>query len=108
MERKSLATIGHQVGQNFAKLVEDNDRGHYSGSLREILIDQMQRFRLWADNMGLCNYSHHSLDYRCRDAPKVYEYGRQLLTDLEDTFDLSKPFCIVRQPVEPLFEMRLL
>ena len=98
MEPRSLATIGLQVDQKFAKLVVDNDRCHYSDSLREILIDQRQRFRLWADNMGLCNYGHHSLDYRCRDAPKVYEYGRQLLTDLEDTLDLSKSFCIVRQP----------
>ena len=98
MEPESLATVGRQVGQKFAKLVAETNNGQYSGSIREILIDQMQKFRLWADNMGLCNYGHHSLDYRCRDAPKVYEYGHQLLTDLEDTLDLSKSCCIVRQP----------
>ena len=92
MEPKSLATIGRQVGQNFAKLVAETDSGHCSGYIREILIDQMQRFSLWAGNMALCSYGHHSLDYRCRDAPKVYEYGRQLLTDLKDTLDLSKSF----------------
>ena len=97
MEPKSLATVGRQVAQKFAKLVADINHGHYSGSIGEILIDQMQKFRLWADNMGLCSYGHHSLDYRCRDAPKVYEYGHQLLTDLGDTLDLSKSFCFMRQ-----------
>ena len=97
MEPKSLATVGRQIFQKFAKLVADINHGHNAGSIREILIDQMQKFRLWADNMGLCGYGHHSLDYRCRDAPKVYEYGHQLLTDLRDTLDLSKSFCIVRQ-----------
>ena len=97
MELRSLATIGLQVDQKFAKLLADN-HVHYSGSTREILIDQMQKFRLWADNMGLCTYGHHSLDYRCRDAPKVYEYARQLLTDLEDTLNLGKSSCIVRKP----------
>ena len=92
MEPKSLATIGHQVDQKFAKLVLDTDRSNCSGYIREILTDQMQRFNLWAGNMALCSYGHHSLDYRCRDAPKVYEYGRQLLTDLEDTLDSSKFF----------------
>ena len=90
MEPRSLAAIGGQVGQKFAKLVADKGGGHCSAHTREILIDQMQRFRLWADSMALCSYGHHSLDYRCRDAPKVYEYGRQLLTALEDTLDQSK------------------
>ena len=99
MEPKSLATIGREVGQKFAKLVADTDRGHYTEKyIREILIDQMQRFILWAGNMALCGYGHHSLDYRCRDAPKVYKYVRQLLTDLEDTLDLSKFFWIDHQP----------
>ena len=98
MEPESLATIGRRVGQKFAKLVADTEHSHHAGSIREILIDQKHRFRLWADDMGLCSYGHHSLDYKCRDAPKMYEYGRQLLTDLEDTLDLSKCFCIVRQP----------
>ena len=93
MEPESLATVGRQVGQKFA----DTNHFHFSGSTREILIDQMQKFRLWADNMGLCSYGHHSLDYRCRDAPKVYEYVHQLLTDLGDTLELSKSCCIVRQ-----------
>ena len=97
MEPRSLATVGRQVVQKFAKLVADINHGHYAGSIREVLIDQMRKFRLWADNMGLCGYGHHSLDYRCRDAPKVHEYGHQLLTDLRDTLDLSKSFCIVRQ-----------
>ncbi len=98
MELNSLATIGGRVGDKFAKLVVDTNRGHYSGSIREILIDQKQRFRLWADNIGLCSYGHQSLDYRCRDAPKVYEYARQLLRDLEGTLDSSKSFGIVCQP----------
>ena len=98
MEPRSLATIGRQVGQKFAKLVANKDCGHYSAHVHEILIDEMQRFRLWAGNMALCSYGHHSLDYRCRDAPKVYEYGHQLLTDLEDTLDLSKSCWFNRQP----------
>ena len=94
MEPESLAMVGRQIGQKFA----ETNLGHHSGSIREILIDQMQKLRLWADNMGLCSYGHHSLDYRCRDAPRVYEYVHQLLKDLEDTLDLSKFCCTVRQP----------
>lgn len=90
MELRSLAAIGRQVGQKFAKLIVDKGSGYCSAHIREILIDQMQRFRLWADSMALCSHGHHSLDYRCRDAPKVYEFGRQLLTALEDTLDQSK------------------
>ena len=97
MEPESLATIGCHIGQKFTKLVADTEHGHHSGSIREILIDQMHRFRLWADDMGLCNNGHHSLDYRCRDVPKVYEYGRQLLIDLKDTLELSKSYYIVYQ-----------
>ena len=93
MEPESLATVGRQIGYKFAKLVAETEYDHYSGSIREILIDQMHRFHLWADDMGLCNNRHHSLDYRCRDVPKVSEYGRQLLTDLKDTLDLS-PFVL--------------
>ena len=94
MEPESLAMVGRQIGQKLA----ETELWHHSGSIREILIDQMQKFRLWADNMGLCSYGYHSLDYRCRDAPRVYEYVHQLLKDLEDTLDLSKVRCTVHQP----------
>lgn len=43
---------------------------------------EMQRFQLWAINLGLYRQDHSSLDYRLRDNEVVRSFTRELLTSL--------------------------
>ena len=43
---------------------------------------EMQRFQLWAINLGLYRQDHSSLDYRLRDNEIVRSFTRELLTSL--------------------------
>ncbi|KAE8358236.1 hypothetical protein BDV27DRAFT_150625 [Aspergillus caelatus] len=47
------------------------------------LINETQRFELWAKNLGLYHLGHSSLDYRFRDAPSLFEFTVSLLRNLE-------------------------
>jgi hypothetical protein len=42
----------------------------------------MQRFELWAQNLGLYTGGHSSLDYRFRDAQLLFDHTLSLLNDL--------------------------
>ena len=75
---EALAAIGHRIYRSFESLShEDED------SFSSALVNESQRFGLWAKNIGLYNLGHSSLDYRFRNAPVVYEYTKLLLVDLE-------------------------
>ena len=56
------------------------------------LHDEGQRFDLWSRNLGAYQSGHASLEYRFRDAPKVYEYAQRLLSDLCEALALSKSY----------------
>ena len=43
---------------------------------------EMQRFQLWAINLGLYRQDHSSLDYRLRDNEVVRSFTEELLTSL--------------------------
>lgn len=58
-------------------LVKD-DLGH-----RSAVANELQRFELWATNLGLLHTGHSSLDYRLRDSKLVFDYALFLLVDLE-------------------------
>lgn len=75
---EALAAIGHRIYRSFESLShEDED------SFSSALVNECQRFGLWAKNLGLYNLGHSSLDYRLRDAPVVYKHTKLLLVDLE-------------------------
>ena len=80
---ETLATIGRRILRSLESLEKDDglhgDRDPYSSGL----VNESQRFGLWAKNSGLYDLGHSSLDYRFRDAPIVYQHTRQLLADLE-------------------------
>ena len=59
------------------RLVKD-DLGH-----RSAVTNELQRFELWATNLGLLHTGHSSLDYRLRDSKLVFDYALFLLVDLE-------------------------
>ena len=53
------------------------------------LHNENQRFDLWCRNLGAYQSGHASLEYRLRDAPKVYDYALRLLTDLDCSLTLG-------------------
>ena len=77
----SLSRIGIGIKALFAELENSIDDFSFK--------DQSQRFQLWARNLGLYNKGHSSLDYRFRDAPRIHEFARQLLSDLGDLLRLG-------------------
>lgn len=76
----TLVTIGKKVNNLFTTLdglidVDSDDK--------HPLTNELQRFQLWAVNLGLYHGGHSSLDYRFRDSPPLFEYAYKLLRDLE-------------------------
>ncbi|CAD6592621.1 MAG: hypothetical protein ASARMPREDX12_006280 [Alectoria sarmentosa] len=63
---EALAAIGHRIYRAFESLShEDED------SFSSALVNESQRFGLWAKNVGLYNLGLTSLDHKFRDAPVV-------------------------------------
>ena len=80
---ETLAAIGHRIHDQFASLETENLSLRLGDSFKVSLLNESQRFGLWARHLGLYENGHNSLDYRFRDAPSVYAYTYQLLDKLE-------------------------
>lgn len=78
--RESLCTVGWRVSDQFVS-VERSAKEQAKND--PAVLNELQRFELWATNLGLYHSGHSSLDYRVRDAPLVYNYALDLLRDLE-------------------------
>lgn len=78
---ETLAIIGRRIHCSLKSL--EKDAWFQEAEDSTALLNESQRFGLWAKNLGLFDLGHNSLDYRFRDAPVVYEYTRHLLVDLE-------------------------
>jgi len=50
---------------------------------RTAVEDELDRFRLWANNIGAAKIGRASLDYRLRDAEYLFRNVKSLLVDLE-------------------------
>ncbi|KAI9729212.1 MAG: hypothetical protein M1834_007004 [Cirrosporium novae-zelandiae] len=91
LAHESLASTGFWIRDTFRALeeyFETHDPNEFSrkGVSKIELINQSQRFSLWAINLGLYQHGHGSLDYRFRDAPAVYDFARRLLASFEEPF----------------------
>ena len=85
MSTRNLASIGFDIDRLFQEFEnKTSDQPCYRA-----LLEQQQRFELWATNIGLHQYGHASLDYRFRDAPDIYQYCHSLLEDLQRTLDIG-------------------
>lgn len=80
---ETLASIGHRIHYSFGALTTDARPLKDEDAFSSALVNEFQRFGLWAKNLGLYNLGHSSLDYRFRDAPATFQYTRHLLVDLE-------------------------
>ena len=78
-----LATLGRDA---WAKFIEAFQALQKSDSNSSEQLDaaafraEMQRFQLWAINLGLYRQDHSSLDYRLRDNEVVRSFTEELLT----------------------------
>ena len=86
---ETLAAIGRRILRCLESLEKDDGLHGNRDSLSSGLVNESQRFGLWAKNFGLYDLGHSSLDYRFRDDPVVYRYTRQLLVDLEKSISES-------------------
>ncbi|KAK2768772.1 hypothetical protein FQN54_000628 [Arachnomyces sp. PD_36] len=77
---ESLVTTGKRVSEQFAVL---EGLSEVNRDDRNSLTNALQRFELWAVNLGLYHGGHSSLDYRFRDSPPLFRYAYKLLRDLE-------------------------
>lgn len=80
---ETLASIGHRINYSFGSTIADARSHKDEDAFLSSLVDESQRFGLWAKNLGLYSLGHGSLDYRFRDAPTVYQYTRNILVDLD-------------------------
>ena len=80
-----LATLGRNA---LARFIEACEALQESDATTSEQLDaaafraEMQRFQLWAINLGLYRQDHGSLDYRLRDNEVVRSFTEDLLTSL--------------------------
>lgn len=96
-DEKDLATHGHNAWVNFNVAHETLEK---NGSTVSEQLDaaplrsEMQRFQLWAINLGLFRHDHSSLDYRLRDNEVIRSFTRELLTNLVGVLEESMSFVL--------------
>ncbi|CAI7606272.1 unnamed protein product [Penicillium pancosmium] len=83
-----LADIGKLINAGFLNLEKSDTQ---SDSTRIAILNEQQRFQLWARNLGLYHRGHSSLDYRFRDSSFLFEYAFGLLRDLQKAIFEFKP-----------------
>lgn len=90
---QSLAADGHRVRQNFQNAYRSLEQNvsNVAGQLEPHAVEsEMQRFLLWATNLGLFHHDHSSLDYRLRDNEVVRSFTTTLLSNLTESLDESQ------------------
>ena len=93
LDGEDLATHGHNALAQFSiayKTVETNNATVSEQPDATALRLEMQRFQLWAINLGLFRQDHSSLDYRLRDNDVVRSFTRELLMNLIEALKESK------------------
>lgn len=83
---ESLASVAHKISAVFA-LVQKSTVNNTSCADQAGIINEQQRFEIWATNLGLYHGGHSSLDYRFRDASVIFDYTKGLLRELESVLN---------------------
>ena len=92
LDKKSLATHGQSALEKFraAYLTVENNESTVPGQPDTAMLRQeMQRFQLWAINLGLYRHDPGSLDYRLRDNEVLKSFTRELLINLDESLEES-------------------
>ena len=80
-----LATLGHNIWARFTEACEALQKSDIASSEQldaATFRADMQRFHLWAINLGLYRQDHGSLDYCLRDNEVVRSFAEELLKSL--------------------------
>ena len=80
-----LATLGRDAWSRFLEAYQALQKSDSASSEQldaAAFRAEMQRFQLWAINLGLYRQDHSSLDYRLRDNEVVRSFTEELLTTL--------------------------
>ncbi|KAL3460890.1 hypothetical protein BJX64DRAFT_289828 [Aspergillus heterothallicus] len=85
LQRQALGAVGKDVLDEFSALSSG-----ITEEYRAKVVNEMQRFEIWASSLGLYHTGHSSLDYRFRDSPPLFHYAQRLLHDLEETIKIRK------------------
>ena len=87
-----LATFGRNSWARFIDAYEALQKSD-PASLEQLDVvvfrAEMQRFQLWAINLGLYRQDHGSLDYRLRDNEVVRSFTEELITSLNEALKES-------------------
>ena len=92
LDERDLATHGRNAWANFSAAYETLEKIDVTVSEQpdaNALRSEMQRFQLWAINVGLFRRDHGSLDYRLRDNEVVRSFTRELLVNLIEALEES-------------------
>ena len=87
LDELDLATLGRNVWARFLEAYEALQKNDLASSEQLDAASfraEMQRFQLWAINLGLYRQDHGSLDYRLRDNEVVRSFTEELLASLMD------------------------
>jgi hypothetical protein len=76
---ETLASVGQRIRDSFRHLETSEAVNEPTWAKCD---NEMQRFELWARNLGLYTGGHSSLDYRFRDAHLLFDHTLSLLSDL--------------------------
>ena len=93
-----LATLGRDARARFIEAYQALQKSD-PASLQQLdaaaFRAEMQRFQLWAINLGLYRQDHGSLDYRLRDNEVVRSFTEDLFTSLVDSLKESTSLYFV-------------
>ena len=101
IDGEDLAIHGRNVWEKFNVAYETLENNISTGSGQPdaaALRSEMQRFQLWAINLGLFFQDHSSLDYRLRDNEVVRSFTSELLTNLIEALEESMSSYLQRGP----------
>ena len=90
---EDLATCGRNAWANFNaayKVLRESSPTVSEQLDTATFRAEMQRFQLWAINLGLYRQDHSSLDYRLRDNEVVRSFTTELLSSLIEALGESK------------------
>ncbi|KAI1123794.1 hypothetical protein F5Y10DRAFT_280648 [Nemania abortiva] len=101
MNQPPLYELGLAVVEAFDKLL--NIEQHNEWLKAQDPTSEAERFQLWAQNLGLFQDGHTSLDYRVRDADFVRDRFAELLQELaEHIGELSSILLGEKKPAEQI------
>ncbi|KAI0115595.1 hypothetical protein GGR51DRAFT_546367 [Nemania sp. FL0031] len=101
MGQPLLHELGLAIAEDFDKLLEVERNNEWLKA--QDITSEAERFQLWAQNLGLFQQGHASLDYRVRDAVLVRDRLAELLRELaEHTRELLLILLGEKKPAEEI------